>query len=75
METSELNKVSRLIPYFLEYPRITSRYDAEADVLYLTFDETRVADDSEVTDDDVILRYAGEELIGITITHASRRAA
>ncbi|HEY3874781.1 MAG TPA: DUF2283 domain-containing protein, partial [Candidatus Kapabacteria bacterium] len=48
-------------------------YDEEADVLYVNFRKPGVASDSELTDDDIILRYLGEELIGLTILHASKR--
>ena len=47
-------------------------YDEEADVLYLTFKKPSRADDSEMTDDGVILRYEGDELVGITILNASQ---
>ena len=48
-------------------------YDAEADVLYVNFKKPSYATDSELTDDDVIVRYEGEEVIGLTILHASQR--
>jgi uncharacterized protein YuzE len=48
-------------------------YDAEADVLYVNFKQPSYATDSELTDDDVIIRYEGEEVIGLTILHASQR--
>src|SRR5262245_37768534 len=48
-------------------------YDAEADVLYVNFKKPSVATDSELTDDDVIIRYEGEEVVGLTILHASQR--
>jgi uncharacterized protein YuzE len=47
-------------------------YDAEADVLYVNFKKPSCATDSEMTDDDIIIRYEGEEVIGFTILHASR---
>lgn len=50
-----------------------ARYDPEADVLYINFKKPAVATDSELTDDDVIVRYDGDEVIGITILHASQR--
>jgi uncharacterized protein YuzE len=49
-------------------------YDPEADVLYINFKKPSIADDSELTDDDVIIRYAGENIVGYTILHASKRA-
>lgn len=49
-------------------------YDEEADVLYVHFKTPgAAATDSELTDDDIILRYDGAEIIGITILHASQR--
>ncbi len=48
-------------------------YDEEADVLYINFKKPSVASDSELTDDDVIVRYDGEDIIGYTILHASQR--
>lgn len=50
-----------------------SSYDEDADVLYIHFREPMPATDSELTDDDLILRYDGDELIGITVLHASQR--
>ena len=48
-------------------------YDQEADVLYVNFKKPSIATDSELSEDDVIFRYEGEELIGLTILHASMR--
>jgi uncharacterized protein YuzE len=48
-------------------------YDAAADVLYVNFKKPSCATDSELTDDDVIIRYEGEEIVGLTILHASQR--
>ena len=51
-----------------------SSYDDEADVLYINFKKPAVATDSELTDDDVIIRYEGDEIIGLTVLHANARA-
>ena len=48
-------------------------YDEEADVLYVSFNKLSQADDSELTDDDVIIRYEKGDVIGITVLHASDR--
>ena len=50
-------------------------YDAEADVVYINFhNPPQPADDSELTDDDVIIRYdSREEVVGLTILHARKR--
>ena len=48
-------------------------YDDEADVLYVNFKRPSVATDSELTDDDVIVRYEDEAVVGYTILHARQR--
>lgn len=49
-------------------------FDAEADVLYINFQQPAVAaTDSEVTDDDIVIRYADDEVIGLTILSVSQR--
>ena len=55
------------------FEHIWYSYDQEADVLYLNFKKPSHADDSELTDDDVIIRYEKGEIIGITVLHASKR--
>ena len=50
-----------------------SSYDPEADVLYINFKKPSTATDSELTDDDVIIRYEEDEVVGLTILHASKR--
>ena len=50
-----------------------STYDAEADTLYINFKRPSHATDSELTDDDVIVRYEGDEVVGLTILRASTR--
>lgn len=65
----------KLVPTVLKTPHrfLWSTYDAEADVLYINFKKPAVATDSEPTDDDVIVRYENDEVIGLTILHASKR--
>jgi uncharacterized protein YuzE len=50
-----------------------SSYDAEADVLYVNFKKPSHATDSELTDDDILIRYEGKEVVGITILNAIKR--
>ena len=49
-----------------------STYDPEADVLYVNFKKPSHADNSELTDDDIIIRYEHGEVIGLTIMNASK---
>lgn len=48
-------------------------YDREADVMYISLERPQKATDSELTDDDILLSYRGENLVGITVLHASQR--
>ena len=47
--------------------------DTEADVLYLHFKKPNHADNSEMTEDEIIVRYEDKEIIGVTILNASQR--
>ena len=75
MAAIDIKEVLNLTPQLLHIPfkRIWSSYDEEADVLYLNFKKPSHADDSELTDDDIIIRYEKGEVIGITVLHASKR--
>ena len=64
-----------LLPAVIRSPHrfVWSSYDAEADVLYINFRKPAHATDSELTEDDILIRYDGEEVIGLTVLHASER--
>ena len=70
-----IDRYVHLIPAVKHSPKqyLWSSYDAEADVLYVNFKKPSHADDSELTDDDVIIRYEQGEVIGLTILNASQR--
>jgi len=74
---SELKKMLDLVPHLLEvsHSKIWTSYDKDADVLYINFKKPSRADDAELTDDDIIIRYEKGEIIGFTILHASQRKA
>lgn len=55
--------------------RLRASYDAASDVLYLAIGTSTIATDSEITDDDVIIRYDGNDVIGYTVLHARQRLA
>ena len=70
-----IDEYLKLIPAVQLSPQkyLWSSYDAEADVLYVNFKKPSHATDSDLLDNDVIVRYEGDEMIGITILHASKR--
>lgn len=75
MAVKELKQILHAVPDLLNIPytQLWSTYDKEADVLYLNFKKPSHADDSELTDDDVIIRYEKGKIVGITVLHASKR--
>jgi uncharacterized protein YuzE len=75
MAQIDYNKVMDLSSLLLSFPfrRIWYSYDEEADVLYLNFKKPSHADDSELTDDDMIIRYENDEVVGITVLNASKK--
>jgi uncharacterized protein YuzE len=77
MGDAEVKKILDIVPELLEMPysRIWTDYDKEVDVLYINFKKSGHADDSELMDGDMIVIYEKGEIIGITITNASKRGA
>lgn len=57
----------------LSWANSNSLYDREADVLYISFKRPQRATDSGMLENGIILRYKGEELVGITVLNASMR--
>jgi len=75
MAVTELEKIINIVPQLLNIPHkhMWYSYDEEADVMYLNFKKPSHADDSKITDDDVIIRYEQGEIVGITFINASKR--
>lgn len=81
MATIEINKtikeVYELAAHFIKLPvnKMWTDYDKEADVLYISFRRPQRATDSEMLEDGVLLRYRGEELVGMTVLDVSKRVS
>lgn len=75
MAVTSIEEYLKLVPALRLAPQgyLWSSYDREADVLYINFKKPSVATDSDLKENDIIERYEGEELIGLTILHASQR--
>jgi uncharacterized protein YuzE len=75
MAVTNIDNYLQLLPEIKQSPQgyVWVSYDQAADVLYINFKKPGVATDSELTDDDVIVRYEGDEVIGLTVLHASKR--
>ncbi len=75
MAVMEYQSFLKLLPEVKQSPQSTMwlSYDTEADTLYVNFKKPSRATDSELTDEDVIVRYEDAQVIGYTILHASKR--
>jgi len=75
MAIANIEEYLKLLPTLKKSPShlLWSSYDAEADTLYINFKKPNHATDSNLTDDDVIVRYENGEIVGLTILHASKR--
>jgi hypothetical protein len=60
-----IDQYLKLIPAVKYAPQIYlwSSYDTEADILYINFKKPSHATDSELTDEDVIIRYEGDTIV------------
>ena len=75
MAIAELHDYATLLPLLKKVPdsQLWCSYDQEADVLYVTFQRPPEVSDSELTEDDVVVRYSGDKVVGYDILHASKR--
>ena len=65
----------KLASNIVELPinRMWLDYDREADVLYLSFRKPQRAKETIETEDEILIRKDGKEIVGLTILHASTR--
>ena len=75
MAIAEINEYLKMADTVRRTPHkyLWSSYDAEADVLYINFKKPSRATDSEMAENDVIVRYENDEIVGLTVLHASKR--
>ncbi len=68
--------ILQALPLLINFPaqRFWVDYDAEADVLYISFQHPQKATDTEMTDEGILFRYRGEQLVGLTIMDVSTRS-
>jgi len=75
LEAKSLAHLLRAVSHLVQLPQAQMwlDYDAEADVLYLHFEERPGSTHSELREDGLILDYRGNRLVGITVLEASKR--
>jgi len=77
MAVADIAEYLKLVPAVKKSPQhsLWLSYDQGADTLYVNFKKPSHATDSELTEDDVIIRYDGDEVVGFTVLHATQRSA
>lgn len=75
LEQPNLSYLLKALANFVKLPatKMWLDYDAEADVLYLHFEEKPASTHSDMTDEGIILDYRDDTLVGLTILDASQR--
>jgi uncharacterized protein YuzE len=75
LEQPSLNYLLKAIANLVRLPakKMWLDYDADADVLYVHFEEKPASTHSEMTDEGIILDYRDDQLVGLTVLEASHR--
>ena len=78
MAKTIINELQPLLPILPNILSLSQRkkslwfdYDKEADVLYISFAKPQQATDTEIVDNDFLVRKKNGDIVGITIMHAS----
>ena len=68
-KTQVVREVFGALPYLRRFPssHFWVDYDKDADVLYVSFDRPQRATDSILQNNNVLLRYRGKKLVGVTV--------
>jgi uncharacterized protein YuzE len=74
-QTKDFARILRAVPGLVHFPakQVWIDYDAEADVLYLSFSKPQRATDSDLRDDGIVVHRRGKKVVGLTIQEASTR--
>jgi uncharacterized protein YuzE len=75
LRAKDLTQLLKAVPQLVRFPirRMWLDYDAEADVLYISFRRPQHATDSDMREDGIIIHRRGKEVVGLTILEASNR--
>ena len=71
----DLTRILKAVPQFVRFPvkQIWLDYDAEAEVLYISFRRPQHATDSARREDGILVHRRGKQVVGLTILEASHR--
>ncbi len=75
MEKTIIKQIQPILPQIIALSKkeksLSFDYDQGADVLYISFRKSQQATDTEIINDDILLRRRNGDIVGITIMHAS----
>ena len=75
LRKKDLSRILQAVPNLVNLPetKMWIDYDADADVLYMSFRRPQRATDSQMRDDGIIVHRRGKKIVGVTILDASSR--
>lgn len=73
LKPKKLIRILQSLPRSIQLPIRKIDHDAEADVLYLSFDRPQKATNSEMRDDGIVIHRRGKQIVGVTVLEASTR--
>jgi uncharacterized protein YuzE len=73
LKPTKLIRILQGLPRSAQLPIRKIDHDAEADVLYVSFDRPQQATDSQIREDGLIIHRRGKQVVGVTVLEASTR--
>jgi uncharacterized protein YuzE len=75
MATSEVKEIFKALPFIKKsgVKHIWFDFDNKADVLYISLERPQKATDTDILEDGIFLRTRGKKVVGITVTHISKK--
>lgn len=75
MEKNILKQLQSMLPQIITLSKnkksVWFDYDKGADTLYVSFAKPQKTTDTDMISDDILVRKKNEEIVGVTILHAS----
>ncbi len=73
LKTEELEETKAPSPYFFNYRVAWTSYDNDEDILYLHFKKPGLTNTVKMKEDEVVIHYKNNEIIGVTIIDAKQK--
>jgi uncharacterized protein YuzE len=75
LRNKDIARILKAVPMLVDFPakQMWIDFDAEVDVLYLSFCKPERATAVELRDDGIVVHRRGKKVVGLTIQEASTR--